>query len=48
MMYKDIIANYTAEQLLQEQRILRKEKQNLYIKEKELENEIDRRFQSEQ
>lgn len=43
--YSEIIKGYTYEQLVFEMAILKREKANLYIKEKELENEFQRRLQ---
>lgn len=43
--YSEIIKKYTFEQLVYESAILKKEKQNLYIKEKELEQEFNRRLE---
>lgn len=43
--YSDLIQTYTFEQLVYESAILKKEKQNLYIKEKELEQEFARRLE---
>lgn len=48
MEYKEIIQKYTFEQLVYENAILKKEKQNLYIKEKELEEEYKRRLEDKQ
>lgn len=43
--YSDIIKEYTFEQLVYESAILKKQKQNLYIREKELEQEFSRRLE---
>lgn len=43
--YSEIIKSYTFEQLVYESAILKKEKQNLYVKEKELEQEFARRLE---
>lgn len=43
--YSEIIKNYTYEQLVYERAILDKEKSNLYIKDKELNNEFKRRLE---
>lgn len=44
--YSEIIKKYTFEQLVYESVILKKEKQNLYIKEKELDEEYKRRLEN--
>ena len=44
--YSEIIKKYTYEQLVYESAILKKEKTNLYIKEKELEEEFRRRLEN--
>lgn len=46
MEYKEIISKHTFEQLVYEMAILKKEKQNLYIKEKELEEEFKKRLEN--
>lgn len=43
--YSEIIKKYTYEQLVYERAILDKEKANLYIKDKELNNEYKRRLE---
>lgn len=43
--YSEIIKKYTYEQLVYERAILDKEKANLYIKDKELNNEFKRRLE---
>ena len=43
--YKEIIQRYTDSQLICELAIFEKEKTNLYIKEKELKNELKRRLE---
>lgn len=42
--YSEIIKKYTYEQLVYERAILEKEKDNLYIKDKELKEEFKRRL----
>lgn len=42
--YSEIIKGYTAEQLVYEVAIIKKQKKNLYIKEQELEKELERRL----
>lgn len=44
--YSEIIKKYTFEQLVYESAILKKQKQNLYIQEKELEEEFKRRLEN--
>lgn len=44
--YSEIIKSYTFEQLVYESAILKKQKQNLYIQEKELEEEFKRRLEN--
>lgn len=46
MEYKELIQKYTFEQLVYERAIVSKEKANIYIKEKELENEFKRRLEN--
>lgn len=43
--YKEILQRYTDSQLICELAIFEKEKTNLYIKEKELKNELRRRLE---
>ena len=43
--YSEILKKYSFEQLVYEKAILEKEKANLYIKDKELTNEIKRRLE---
>ncbi|MCI8272874.1 MAG: hypothetical protein HFJ55_02185 [Clostridia bacterium] len=43
--YSEILKKYTFEQLVYESAILKKEKTNSYIKEKELEEEFKRRLE---
>lgn len=43
--YSEMIKSYTFEQLVYESAILKKQKQNLYIQEKELEEEFKRRLE---
>lgn len=43
--YSEIIKKYTFEQLVYESAILKKQKTNLYIQEKELEQEFARRLE---
>ena len=43
--YSEIIKKYTYEQLVYERAIVDKEKANLYIKDKELNNEYKRRLE---
>lgn len=43
--FKDILQRYTDSQLICELAIFEKEKTNLYIKEKELKNELKRRLE---
>lgn len=43
--YSEIIKSYTFEQLVYERAILDKEKNNIYIKDKELNNEFKRRLE---
>ncbi len=43
--YSEILKKYTFEQLVYERAILEKEKANLYIKDKELNNEFKRRLE---
>ena len=43
--YSEIIKGYTYEQLVYERAIVDKEKANLYIKDKELNNEFKRRLE---
>lgn len=43
--YSEIIKNYSFEQLVYERAILEKEKSNLYIKDKELDDEFKRRLE---
>lgn len=43
--YSEIIKSYTFEQLVYASAILKKEKQNIYVKEKELEQEFNRRLE---
>lgn len=45
--YSEIIKNYTFEQLVYARAILEKEKDNIYIKEKELKEEFKRRLSGE-
>ena len=45
--YSETIKKYTFEQLVYERAILEKEKDNLYIKEKELKEEFKRRLSEE-
>lgn len=45
--YSEILKKYTFEQLVYERAILEKEKANLYIKDKELNNEFKRRLEKE-
>ena len=45
--YSEIIKNYTFEQLVYERAILEKEKDNIYIKDKELKEEFKRRLAGE-
>lgn len=45
--YSEIIKNYTFEQLVYERAILEKEKDNIYIKDKELKEEFKRRLSGE-
>ena len=42
--YSEIIKSYTFEQLVYERAILEKEKDNIYIKDKELKEEFKRRL----
>lgn len=44
--YSETIKGYTFEQLVYESAILKKQKQNLYIQEKELEEEFKRRLEN--
>lgn len=44
--YAEILKKYTFEQLVYENAILKKEKTNLYIREKELEEEFKRRLEN--
>lgn len=44
--YSEIIKNFTFEQLVFERAIINKEKTNIYIKDKELDNEFKRRLES--
>ena len=43
--YSEKLKKYTFEQLVYERAILKKEKTNLYIREKELEEEFERRLE---
>jgi hypothetical protein len=43
--YSEIIKSYTFEQLVYERAIVDKEKTNIYIKDKELNNEFKRRLE---
>lgn len=43
--YSEIIKGYTFEQLVYERAIVDKEKSNIYIKDKELNNEFKRRLE---
>lgn len=43
--YSEIIKNYTFEQLVYERSILDKQKENLYIQDKELKEEFKRRLE---
>ena len=43
--YAEILKSYTFKQLVYESAILKKEKTNLYIREKELEEEFKRRLE---
>lgn len=43
--YSEIIKNFTFEQLVFERAIINKEKTNIYIKDKELDNEFKRRLE---
>ena len=43
--YSEIIKNFTFEQLVYERAIINKEKTNIYIKDKELDNEFKRRLE---
>ncbi len=43
--YSEILKKYSFEQLVYESAILKKEKTNLYIREKELEEEFKRRLE---
>ena len=43
--YSEIIKNYTFEQLVNERSILDKQKENLYIQDKELKEEFKRRLE---
>lgn len=45
--YSEIIKTYTFEQLVYERAILEKEKDNIYIKDKELKEEFKRRLSGE-
>lgn len=45
--YSEILKKYSFEQLVYERAILEKEKANLYIKDKELNNEFKRRLEKE-
>lgn len=45
MEYAELIKNYTFEQLVYERAIVDKEKTNIYIKDKELNNEFKRRLE---
>ena len=45
MDYAELIKGYTFEQLVYERAILDKEKQNIFIKDKELNNEFKRRLE---
>jgi len=45
MEYKEIIKKYTFEQLVYERAIVDKEKTNIYIKDKELNEEFKRRLE---
>ena len=45
MEYKELLKTLTYEQLVYELAIFKKEKTNLYIKEKELEEELKRRLE---
>ena len=44
--YSEILKGYTFEQLVYESAILKKEKTNLYIREKELDEEFKRRLEN--
>ena len=44
--YSEIIKNFTFEQLVFERAIINKKKTNIYIKDKELDNEFKRRLES--
>ena len=44
--YSEIIKNFTFEQLVFERAIINKEKTNIYIKDKELDNEFKRRLEN--
>lgn len=44
--YSEIVKNFTFEQLVFERAIINKEKTNIYIKDKELDNEFKRRLES--
>ena len=46
--YSEKLKNYAFEQLVYESAILKKEKTNLYIKEKELEEEFKRRLEEKE
>lgn len=46
--YSEILKNYTFEQLVYESAILKKEKANLYIKEKELDEEFKKRLEGKE
>lgn len=45
MEYYEMIKEYTYEQLVYESVIIKRQKQNLYIQEKELEKEFERRLE---
>lgn len=45
--YSEIIKKYTSEQLVYERAIIEKEKDNLYIRDKELKEEFKRRLEEE-
>ena len=45
MEYAELIKNYSFEQLVYERAIVDKEKTNIYIKDKELNNEFKRRLE---
>lgn len=46
--YSEILKKYTFEQLVYESAVLKKEKANLYIREKELEEEYKRRLEEKE